>query len=204
MSIKRERLIELANTDTITGITKELSRFPCVTYLDDIELSDSLLAGSKKSAAVIACSDMGCWLPYVCSSANVKLFLFQNFGHQFATGGLVETILNSGIETVVVYGHSPCEYTKFVAKSEFSDLSSTSKIENQLYAAAIESDDQGAWRKIGQFKVLNELKRMLADPVIAPLAATGKLMLHGWFYNSNARQLEVFDPKQESFIATVK
>ncbi len=204
MSIKGEKPIGSANPDTITGIARELSRFPCVSYLDDIDLSDSLLAGSIKSAAVIACSDMGCVLPYVCSSTDVKLFLFQNFGHQFATGGLVETILNSGIETVVVYGHSPCEYTRFLAKSKFSDLSSTSKIENQLYAAALESDHQGAWRDVDQFKILDELKSMLADPVIAPLAAKGKLTLHGWFYNSTARQLEVFDPKKESFIATVK
>ena len=83
--------------NTIAGIAREVSSFPCVSYLDDVAMSDGLLCGSIGSAAVVACSDMGWLVPYVCSSRDVQLNLFQNFGHSFATGGLVENIVGQGI-----------------------------------------------------------------------------------------------------------
>lgn len=44
---------------SITEIAKEVAQHPFVTYLDDVQLSDGLLAGAIKNAAVNACSDMG-------------------------------------------------------------------------------------------------------------------------------------------------
>ncbi len=194
-------------SSTIDGIAKELSKFPCVSYLDDVQLSDGLLEGSIASAAVIACSDMGWQVPYVCSAANVQLFLFQDFGHHHTNGGFNETLVESGIANVVVYGHSVCAYTRFLAKSardnqngDFLQSVATNH-QLQLCLDALESDNETLWEKVGQFNVLQELKGMLADPVIAPLAARGKLRLHGWFYTSANRQLHVFDPANEAFTA---
>lgn len=195
----------MMQNSTSTGIAKELSELPCVTYLDDVQLSDGLLAGSIKNAAVIACSDMGWLVPYVCSSAKVQLFLFQNFGHQFGSGGFVETVVGSGVEHVFVYGHSVCEYTKFLARSIDQPAGGVLKPNEtndqlELYSAAIESDSEAVWENVGQYNVLLELKRMLADPLIATMTTAGMLKAHAWFYNSTTHQLEVFDPARKAFI----
>lgn len=193
------------SADAINGIAKELSEFSCVRYLDDLQLSDGLLSGAIKSAAVIACSDMGGLVPYVCSSANVQLFLFQNFGHDFATGGFVETVVGQGVEDVVVYGHSLCEYTKFRAKAsidqparDFQSCESRGGLE--LYSVALDSDSETVWKDVGRFNVLWQMKRLLADPRISPIAEQGRLKVHGWFYESGENQLEVFDPINRAFM----
>ncbi len=194
------------SANTIDGIANEISKHSCVSYLDDVQLSDGLLAGSIKNAAVIACSDMGWLVPYVCSSAKVQLFLFQNFGHQFESGGFVETVVGSGVEHVFVYGHSVCEYTKYLARSIDDQpvgavlKPNETKDQLELYSAAIESDSEAVWESVGKYNVLLELKRMLADPLIATKTTTGTLKAHAWFYNSTTHQLEVFDPAREVFI----
>jgi carbonic anhydrase len=190
---------------TITEIAKELAKHPFVTYLDDVQLSDGLLAGAIKNAAVIACSDMGLLVPYVCSSAKVQLFLFQNGGHKFSSGGFVETVVGSGVEHIVVYGHSVCDYTKHMAKSvidtpakEGLEFSERSHLE--LYSVALDCDSPSLWEHVGQFNVLFELRKMLADPFILQLATERKLELHAWFYKSDSEQFEVFDPERGAFV----
>ncbi|MBX9694330.1 MAG: hypothetical protein K2Z81_18235, partial [Cyanobacteria bacterium] len=104
------------------------------------------------------------------------------------------------------YGHSGCEYTKFLAKSagdkQKNDFQSDER-ESQLglYSAAFDSNSEALWEEVGRYKVLLELKRMLADSVIGELAAQERISLHGWFYKSARKQLEVFDPRQEAFHA---
>ncbi|MBX9949950.1 MAG: carbonic anhydrase [Candidatus Obscuribacterales bacterium] len=196
MSRKEERAPKSSAklADTIDGIAKELSKFSCVSYLDDLQLSDGLLSGAIRSAAVIACSDMGGLVPYLCSSANVRLYLFQNFGHDYATGGFVETVVGQSVENVVVYGHSVCEYTKFRARAAVDQPT------RDLYAVALDSDDEAVWRDVGRFNVLFVMKQLLADPTISPIAEQGRLKVHGWFYESGENHLEVFDPKHRAFI----
>ncbi len=183
-------------------LASEVAKFPFVTFLDDVQLSDGLLSGSITNAVVVACSDMGAWVPFVCSAPTVQLFLFQNFGHNFDSGGLVETVVEKGVRNVAVYGHSDCEYLKFLAKSA-QGLSAVEE-QRQLYAHALESDTEAAWTTVGQYNVLAALKQMLVDPTLAPLVASGELNIHGWFYNSAVRQLELFDPIQKAFMAVVK
>ncbi len=57
-----------------------------------------------------------------------------------------------------MYGHSDCEYTKFLAESE-EGLSSKDEDQRRLYATAVESDSEADWKIAGQYKVLNELKK---------------------------------------------
>lgn len=194
------------STSAIADIAKLVSRIPCVSYLDDVQLSDGLLVGSINSAAVVACSDMGWLVPYVCSSPNVQLFLFQNFGHRFETGGFVDTITGSGVEHVVVYGHSDCKYAKFLAgsvqgRSTLDSLQpNVTEQQHQLYKNALESDSESLWEEVGQFNVLLELKAMLCEPSIARLAEEGRLKVHGWFYKAASKQLTIFDPHKQAFV----
>jgi carbonic anhydrase len=174
----------------ITGIACEISGHPCVTYLDDVKLSDGLLSGSIKNAAVIACADMGASVPYLCSSPGAELYLFQNFGHQFDSADMVETIVESDVRNVIVYGHSDCQYMKFIARQKDRE-------------EARREDIYAAWKSVGQYNVLNELKKMLVDPDIAHLVKNGNINLHGWFHDATAGRIEVFDPKKQAFIPVI-
>lgn len=195
------------STNTITGIAREVSNYTCVTYFDDLQLSDGLTSGAIKNAAVIACSDMGWLVPYVCSDTRVELSLFQNFGHRHDTGGFAETLAASGFEHVIVYGHSPCDYTRFLAKSarqktlDDKQISAEQNFLNQLYQSALEKDSEGDWEKVGQYKVLSEMKNLLENPVVSAKAQIGNLKVHGWFYKTSQRKLEIFDPHKELFTA---
>lgn len=166
-------------------IADRLLQFKSVELLDDVQLSDGLLDGSIAGAAVIACSDMGWLLRYVCSDPDANLHLFQNFGHRTDSGGFVETVLDKRLETIIVYGHSPCGFAKYQAKE-----------------APSEDFD---WLEVGRRGVLEEMLRMLEESRIGELAANEKLRLrvHGWFYNSESQHLEVFDPVRKSFVEQI-
>lgn len=176
----------MKNPDTAFNfVADRLSRFESVGFLDDLQLSDGLLQGSIGGAAVIACSDMGWLLRYVCSDPDANLHLFQNFGHRTDSGGFVETVLDKRLETIIVYGHSPCGFAKYQAKAVL--------------------DQESDWLEVGRRGVLQEMLRVLEESRIGELAANDKLRVrvHGWFYNSESQHLEVFDPVRKSFVEQI-
>ncbi|MBI1270009.1 hypothetical protein GC174_06230 [bacterium] len=192
--------------DAFDDIAFRLSNFGGGEFLDDLQLSDGLVSGSIASAAVIACSDMGWLLRYVCSDESVNLHLFQNFGHRFDTGGFLETMVDSKVERVVIYGHSPCEYARFRARAmvehRSSDFSNDEKSGDllEVYSLALESDDQSIWQNVGRYNVLFELMKMAEHPAIEAACSKGMLKLHGWFFNAESAQLEVFDSSKAKFV----
>lgn len=167
-----------SSNDTFNLLADRLSQFGSVGFLDDVQLSDGLVTGAITGAAVIACSDMGWLLRYVCSERDVNLHLFQNFGHRFDSGGFVETVLNLGLETIIVYGHSPCGFAQYQGRE------------------GPEAVRRG---------VLEEMLRMLEVGRIGELAAEKEILVrvHGWFYDSENQQLEVFDPGRKSFVEQI-
>jgi carbonic anhydrase len=198
--LKDFRRIRMPNlTNTICEIATQVSKNPCVTYLDNVQLHDGLHSDSIKNTAVVTCSDFGAHIPFLSKPPSSEFLLFQNFGHQFEYGGLVETLAGQAVENVVVYGHSDCVCMKHLAISE-ENGSAEDKEQLHLYRTAVESDAEADWEVVCQYNVLNEIKKMLVNPVIASLVASERLQIHGWFYNSASKQLEVFDPKQNAFI----
>ena len=195
-----------SSNDAFNLLADRLSDFRGVEFLDDLQLSDGLVSGSIAGAAVIACSDMGWLLRYVCSDDSVNLHLFQNFGHRFDTGGFFETIIDSKVEQVVVYGHSPCDYSRFRARalveqpsSNFFDDDKSGEM-LEVYSLAVDSDDESIWQKVGRYNVLFELLKMAEHPAIEAACSKGMLKLHGWFFNAESAQLEVFDPSKAKFV----
>ena len=200
MSLKEQR--------TVTNhLAQEIAECRFVTYLNDVQLSEGLVTQSIGSAAIIACSDMGYQLPYVCSLTEVPLYIFQNFGHHFIDGGARETIFSLGIEDVIVYGHSNCHFSEFLGSRPEQEVSGELPSENvdvQLdhLRASGKADDILASENLGRDRVLQELKGMIVDPLLLAMATNGnrKLRLHGWFYNSTRNLLEVFDPNEGEFV----
>lgn len=192
--------------EKLSQTARTISLSPNVSYIDDVQLSDGLLSGSIKNAAVVACSDMGWLVPYVCSSADVQLHLFQNFGHRVATGGFVENIFRAKIQNVIVYGHSVCEYTRYLADPKRANARDShlpdglDRLREEFYSNALESNSEEAWDAVGKFNVLCEISQLIREPLLKPLLSSGKLNIHGWFYKSEGRRLEVLEPTLEKFI----
>lgn len=204
MSVKEQRSVT-------NNLAQEIADCPFVTYLNDVQLSDGLLTRSIGSAAVIACSDMGLQLPYVCNSTEAPLYIFQNFGHHFIDGGARETIVCLGIEDVIVYGHSCCQFADFLVARQAQKVSDGLPLENLSYGDGVQvghprasgkADDILGSENPGRARVLQELQGMIVDPLLSAMAANGnrKLRLHGWFYNSTGNLLEVFDPNEGEFV----
>ncbi|MBX9723035.1 MAG: carbonic anhydrase [Candidatus Obscuribacterales bacterium] len=189
-------------------LIEEMRALPFVTYLDDVQLSDGLLSGDIQGAMLFACSDMGLQLPYVCSSAMARLFIFQTFGHNFSDG--VRTVMCQGISEVIVYGHSNCEFLKFLAKSKHTAeeevliskyFRAEHKAQRKYFANHCASDDNAQWLNSCRGNVLNEIKSMLSYPEIADLASKGRLRFHAWLLRSDNNTLEIFDPALEAFVS---
>lgn len=182
----------------------ELASFPFVQYLTDVELSDGLLNGSIPSAILVCCSDLGTELPNVCSSPEANLLTFQNFGHK--TDGIAEQALYSQVRNVIVYGHTDCEFMRFLVKSD--ELGHVEKdLKDKWFrceseaVTALNADKTKTWKQIIELRVLSELKTLLQNQDFLKRAENLKLILHGWVYDDERGGLDVYEPKARRFVA---
>ncbi|MBX9723729.1 MAG: hypothetical protein K2X81_20150 [Candidatus Obscuribacterales bacterium] len=189
-------------------LINEMSELPCVTYLNDVQLSDGLLSGDISATMLFACSDMGVQLPYVCSSEIAKLFIFQTFGHQFSTEARI--IMCKGISDVIVYGHSNCELLKFLAKSRHTKeeealiskyFSAEHTAQKKYLAKEFVADKHTQWLESCRTNILSKIKSMRSCPEIAELASKGSLFFHAWLLRSQDNTLEIFDPASKAFVS---
>ncbi|MBX9690266.1 MAG: hypothetical protein K2X27_26370 [Candidatus Obscuribacterales bacterium] len=160
------------------SLAREVSKISSVSYFDDVQLSDALLAGQAQAACLIACSDMGAYLPYVCSDPTVKLHVFQNFGHSCLAGGVFETMAYTAIEHFIVYGHFDCRY----AKDRDAELL---------------EKDPSLREELERYNVLRELRTFADNATGLPLK---NLKLHGWVHDKRQGHLQIFDPGLCAFV----
>lgn len=203
---------QVVNTDSGTdySLATELSELSYVTYLDDVQLSDGLQSGSIAGAMIFACSDMGWQLPYVCSAPASNLFVFQTFGRRFAEGGAAEAMTCADVSDVIIYGHTDCQFMKFLARDEHDaaekeliarHFQPEHSLQMKEFALQTESGIHAPWLEICRRRVLGEIASMLSHSAIADRARAGTLRFHAWLHESEKNALEVFDPSQEAFVS---
>lgn len=194
-------------------LREELAQKAYITYLDDLQLSDDLQSGAIKGCAVITCADMGIQLPYVCSAPEANMLIFQNLGHSVLQSGVVDFLEGAEIDNIIVYGHSDCEFTRFLARpdernEEGSELVSRHfQLESAFmireYGESQEIDTE-SWLRANEWRVLNELRQLLAHPKILHRADGGQLSLHGWIHSEEQNNLKVFDPARKRFVSNME
>ncbi len=182
----------------------ELTSFPFVQHLTEVELSDGLLNGSIPSAILVCCSDMGPELLKVCNSAETNLLTFQNFGHK--TDGIAEQALYSQVHSVIVYGHTDCAFMRFLVKSD--ELGHVEKdLKDKWFhcesetAMALNSDRTKTWKQVIELRVLSELNKLLQNQDFLKRAENLEVVLHGWVYDDERGGLDVYEPKERRFVA---
>jgi len=190
------------DTTNTTNLYEELSLVPAVKLLTDIDLSDGLAAGSISYAVLVCCSGMGLSLPYVCRDENARILTFQSFGHKCSYSAIAELLANDLVSNLIVYGHSNCEFTRFLQKAR-EQGSSEEQLLRQWDPSACEEVESGQiwrfftgdnWLLMNELQVLAELKAVLQYPNVLARAESGKLSLHGWMYHEKIRKLQVYHP----------
>lgn len=190
-------------------LANELSRVPCIRYLDSIELSDGLISGDIRQCILVACSDMGANLPYVCSVMDVNLLLFQNFGHSTSMSN-IDALLFESASDLVVYGHTDCMFLRLLALPDKESeerqilLRKHFQFESELlihqYRSQSGCDEHTVWKRLSEWRVMRELQLVLANPQIRDRFEAGQLDLHGWVHDVEENVLEVFDPEKQAFV----
>ena len=194
-------------------LANELSQVSCITYLDSVELTDRLLSHDIKQCVLVACADMGANLPYVCSAPEANLLTFQNMGHRTNQFG-IDTVLSETATDLVVYGHSDCEFLRFLAQPQLQNEAGQMLIRNQFkseseslihqYKSQVGIDEDTKWKTLSEWWVMRELKSILSNSRIGHRAESARLKLHGWVHNAEQKTLEIFDPKQQQFVVERK
>jgi carbonic anhydrase len=181
-------LVELPRWFSVQGecLASEICQYPSLTYFDDVQLSDSLVHGEIENACVIACSDMGASLPFVCSDPKVKLLIFQDFGHSCLSSGAIEVIDEYNLQHVIIYGHQNCEFARFRDRAL---IDSFSKLKQEA-----DEDAHCLYKELARYNVLKELRTLIEN------TSNKTLKIHGWVYDANQRLLEVFDPDKRGFV----
>lgn len=189
----------------------ELPAYPFVTYLDDVQLSDQLQAGEIQGALLVACSDMGAMLPFVCADPKANLLIFQDIGHRCWQDGIASLLGRGSVyDHLVVYGHTDCKFARFLIEEAqlwqlgYGSLAKSFQVEAQSalrqYGRNLTKDENQNWRRLNEWNVLSELKCALLHPGVLERALNSQLQFHGWLYVAEKNQLAVFDPETEQFL----
>lgn len=192
------------------NLHEQIGTLAGVSYLDDLQLSDGLLAGQIRCALVVACADMGANLPYVCSATTANLLIFQDFGHRTSQKGIADLVADGIASNLVVYGHSDCSFARFLTKPHLQDQAGQQFIFKYLepdseniqcqYCSNLSKDELIDWRRVSEWSVLNELRLLLLYPQVVRRIERQQLKIHGWVYEASNKSLHVFNPHMRRFV----
>lgn len=177
-----------------------------ISYLNDVDLSDGLLAGTISGAVIIGCSDHG-WLPYVCSTPQANLLIFQNFGHQVLHAGIVESLIAGQVTDLIVYGHSNCEFNRLMADDNIHSPAVQQFINSNFYSvknavqqqlARCDWSDSEKIDALSKWRVLRELELVLDNVELRYKVERNQIRLHAWYLQSDGK-LSVFDSAKGIF-----
>jgi carbonic anhydrase len=160
------------------SVPDQLSKLPCVTSLDDVQLTDGLQSKTMKNPIVVACSDMGAHLPYVCSDLSAPVFVCQNLGNCSTDASVLAALTYYSANHLIVYGHTDCQFLQHLLSASHDTepewvhnyLKHMRQRCRRVLANNLSRDATSTRRKIAQFYVLNGLKMLLMRPEFSPLA----------------------------------
>jgi len=110
-----------------------------------------------------------------------------------------------GVEEVIVCGHSACGAMKGLLHPEhLAAIPATARwlhyAQPALDALARESDDEAhRLKRLAQLNVIEQIKHLHTHPAVEERFKTGRLGIHGWYYEIHTGIVEAFDPATGSF-----
>jgi carbonic anhydrase len=123
---------------------------------------------------IVACADMGAQLPFITAAAPV--LVAQNFGHKAPScAELNFMIQGASCDTVVIYGHTNCQYLAWLKSNGHAPESQSACLEVSCNAV------------LAQISILRDAIQQ--NQIVNPA-----LKLIGWLYNDETGELLVYDP----------
>jgi carbonic anhydrase len=173
--------------------------------------------GQQPQALIISCADSRVVPELITQSGPGELFVCRNAGnivppYAQANGGVSSAIeyavMALQVRDIVVCGHSDCGAMKALTRPETLDsmpnvkawLRHSQAAQGIVSAAYPGIDEAASLRALALENVLVQLAHLRTHPSVAAAIATGKLTLHGWFFQIETGTVMVYDGARSRFM----
>lgn len=178
-------------------------------FIENTEVFERLVKeGQSPQTLVIACSDSRVDPSILMDTKPGDIFVIRNvanlvppyeseIGGCHGTSAAIEyAVCHLGVENIIVLGHSDCGGIKALMDDEQKD---ETFIDTWLYIAdkakyeALKAghDQHKACELCEKESIRISISNMMTFPFIKERVETGKLELHGWYFNLNSGSLEL-------------
>jgi carbonic anhydrase len=201
------------------NIIQGVSRFRCDVFPGQQALYQRLARdGQQPQALVISCADSRVVPELITQCGPGELFVCRNAGNIVppfaqANGGVSSAIeyavVALGVRDIVVCGHSDCGAMNALLHPEaLEDMPNVAAWLRHSHAAlcvmreAYPSDisRKKAARVLAQENVVAQLNHLRTHPSVAANIATGRLCMHGWFFELETGTMLALDGALGRFI----
>jgi carbonic anhydrase len=172
--------------------------------------------GQRPSTLFIGCSDSRVIPELLTDAAPGQLFVVRNVANRVpilsdpdtSVGAAIEFAVDQlGVAEIVVCGHDLCGGLR-AALDDLPGIAPDSELAAWLSgltgavdrARAVESEPAALLRRAVQENVLDGLADLMTYPTVAAGVATGRVRLHGWFYDLATATLQVYDAATDRFV----
>jgi carbonic anhydrase len=180
------------------------------------ELLERLSRGQKPHTLFIGCSDSRVAPELFTQTEPGELFVIRNAGNIVppytqpsggVTAGIEFAVAALGVRHIVVCGHSDCGAMKGLLHPErltampavASWLQQAEATRQVVQETCPGLDETQTIRALTRRNVLVQLHNIRTHPSVAAGLAVGKLHLYGYVYDIACRQVDAFDPEEQTY-----
>lgn len=205
--------------DLINGFQRFKQRY----FGDDQGLYDSMKTGQPAKTLMVACCDSRVDPAILTDCDPGDLFTVRNVAnlvppcendqHHHGTSSAIEfAVKGLNVENIIVMGHANCGGIKGLWESD--DLNDSQFIHRWVSIAQDAKDwvkanhsqdsDAAMLKACEQRAVLVSLQNLLGFDFVRERVESGRLSLHGWYFDLTAGQLLTYNPASDQFENTLK
>lgn len=196
-------------------LTKGLHRFQASVFGEYQALFERLAQGQSPEVLWITCSDSRVQPSLITQSNPGELFIGRNPGNIVPTyasdpgGGMAATIEYAvtalGVRDIVVCGHSDCGAVKGLFEANLGMPSVTAWLSHAVETLRILQEHYGELEPRARIdaaieeNILVQLEHLRTHPCVASALESGRVRLHGWFYDIESGLVYGYDAAAEQF-----
>jgi carbonic anhydrase len=181
-----------------------------------------LALGQSPDALLIACSDSRVAPNLFASTEPVDLFVIRNPGNIISPCGsdgisvsdeseaaaIEFSVLSLNVRDIIVCGHSECGAMRILTEGHkelpaphlHSWLRHAEGALKQVQSGERMPAQLEAHNHLSQFNVLRQLDHLRTYKVVQERLKTGKLRLHGWWFDIGEAEVLAYDDREKRFI----
>ncbi len=183
------------------------------------ELLELVERGQNPKALFIGCSDSRVIPDLMIQTKPGDLFVVRNIGNfvapfkpdedYHATASAIEYGVNIlEVSEIIICGHTHCGAIKSLFKPEqtknyihikkWLELGERAK-SLAMISQSENSDEEVLLRMTEKFSIISQIDNLLTYPCVKLAVETGKIHIHGWYYDIENGNIDYYDPESYSF-----